>query len=225
MRQKKPNVECSVDGCDRIAQKRGMCRRHHYRVLHYGDPLGGAPERCTDHGAICAVDGCDKKHLSGGYCDKHYRRFRIYGDPLKGAVSKREGVCEADGCNRPIKSRRLCGTHYQRLRNSGSMDIERRAPGEGGISRKGYVILHKPDHPNAGRFGKIPEHRYVMSEHIGRPLEKDETVHHRNGVRNDNRIENLELWCGGHGNGGRVEDMLAWAREIIKRYGNETGIA
>lgn len=65
------------------------------------------------------------------------------------------------------------------------------------------------------------EHRVFMEEHIGRPLQTDETVHHINGVRDDNRLENLELWTSSHPAGQRVEDKLAWAREIIALYGGE----
>jgi hypothetical protein len=57
-----------------------------------------------------------------------------------------------------------------------------------------------------------------MEECLGRPLFPDEIVHHRNGVRNDNRIGNLELWSRSHPPGQRVEDKLAWAQEIIARY-------
>lgn len=64
----------------------------------------------------------------------------------------------------------------------------------------------------------IPEHRIVMEKYLGRKLEKGETVHHKNGVRDDNRIENLELWSTSHPYGQRVEDKIAWAYEILYKY-------
>lgn len=62
----------------------------------------------------------------------------------------------------------------------------------------GYVLILKPDHPNAyldkksGKRRYVLEHRYVMSQMLGRPLDKEDVVHHKNANRADNRPENLE---------------------------------
>ena len=62
----------------------------------------------------------------------------------------------------------------------------RASRGSGCLNRFGYIVVPNP------RGGQIHQHRLVMEEHLGRPLEKHERVHHLNGIRHDNRIENLE---------------------------------
>lgn len=69
-----------------------------------------------------------------------------------------------------------------------------------------------------GKAVQINEHRYIMSLKIGRELVGAENVHHLNGVRDDNRIENLELWSKSHPAGQRVRDKVVWAKEILRMY-------
>ena len=80
-------------------------------------------------------------------------------------------------------------------------------------------MVRAPDHPRATSGPSVFEHILVAEDLLGRYLHHGETVHHRNGVRDDNRPENLELWTTPKPSGVRVSDAIAWAYEIIERYG------
>lgn len=86
---------------------------------------------------------------------------------------------------------------------------------------RGYIRLLYPEHSNAGSDGYVLEHRKVMSEILGRALANNENVHHINGVRDDNRPENLELWAEDQPSGQRVQDQIQWAFEILSMYAPE----
>lgn len=64
----------------------------------------------------------------------------------------------------------------------------------------------------------IFEHILVMEESLGRKLYPKENVHHKNGVRDDNRLSNLELWASAQPSGQRVSDLVHFAKEILERY-------
>lgn len=80
-------------------------------------------------------------------------------------------------------------------------------------------MIRIPDHPRARNNNLyVFEHILVMEDVLGRYLFLDENVHHVNGIKDDNRPENLELWTRPQPSGIRVSDAIAWAHEILARY-------
>lgn len=167
------------------------------------------PRTCTEPGCTALVNG-------GGLCIAHYttafrRGFRAFGTPKP---------CVIEDCDRPVRSKGYCSSHYNKYRRWGTPTPPARpAPShKKREARSGYVLVKLPDNPMAMTNGYVPEHRLVMAEHIGRPLMPYENVHHINGVRDDNRLENLELWNTYQPAGQRVPDKVAWALEVLRLY-------
>lgn len=154
--------------------------------------------------SICLYDNCDSEVVAKGLCDKHYRE-----------QLKVDRLCSVSYCDRLATAKEMCYSHRRQQRKGRPITpIKKRASsGEGSINKNGYRIV-------TVNGASAMEHRHVMEQYLGRKLLPEETVHHRNGVRDDNRIENLELWSSRHPGGQRVEDLLTYAKEILELYGD-----
>jgi len=229
-KQDRSRRHCSEEDCDRPHYARGWCALHYKRWLRTGRTAGPQPP------STCDVVGCERPATSRGWCHGHYQRWVRNGDvdaatPL--GRRRQPEICRIDGCDARTHSRGLCRTHAWRLTYHGDPlpDIPigqvPKPTGPTGRARgwltSGYRYVPVAEDERHLTDGEpyCAEHRLVMARHLGRPLAGDENVHHRNGDRLDNRLENLELWSTTQPSGQRVSDKIAFALEILERYAPE----
>ena len=101
-------------------------------------------------------------------------------------------------------------------------DAIHRRKAEGSIytDKKGYTLILSRNHPRASnRY--VFEHILVMEKKLGRHLLPNENIHHKNGLKNDNHMENLELWVRPQPTGVRAKDAIMWAKKILEIYGSD----
>lgn len=158
-----------------------------------------------------------------------FSKLTIINECSRVSFDKRRFLCQCDCGN--IKEVNLihltmnkvksCGCSSHDWHKEHNKDKNPNWKGGKRIESGGYVEIYKPDHPDARVNGYIKEHKLVMEEHLGRYLFSNENIHHLNGDKTDNNLENLELWSTSQPSGQRIEDKIRWAKEIIELYGNE----
>ena len=222
---------CKADDCDRPSHSKWYCGTHYSRFKNGRDIEAPIVPREKSKGKTCRWDDCDLPVTNKGWCNAHYLRH-MRGQPMDPPIrrTRREiGPCSWPGCEQSIRTASLCALHYGRKLNGSDMDAPvttRSQPkSREGLdritNRYGYVEVRRQGHFGRAHSGGktwFQEHRYVMEVYLGRALHKGENVHHINGDKTDNRLENLELWLVHQPPGQRVKDLLNRAYALRERY-------
>jgi hypothetical protein len=223
--QVKPNKADKVRFCDRTCWR--AYEAVHGRTASYKDPI---PFTCQ----FCGNTFTMKRGFVNAY-RKKWNRDPMYCNMKCSDAGRRRASDERN--KRPclhcgaifLKKRRFAADTIYReqkfcnLTCKGAyhtkMAAEKFMRGEYGrhVKRNGYVWISVPKGVT-GKKGSVMEHRFVMSQHLGRELFAEETVHHINGDRSNNDLTNLELFSNRHGPGQRVADKVTFAIEILRLY-------
>ena len=169
--------QCKIEGCLQpiASRKTGLCHKHHLRFIRSGTTE--LRREFVDTTEKCIVDGCNNRRRTvKGFCLKHYKEWKRKqpADPTKKCVVCGEPIGCA-GCNG------MCCKHYAAWLRYGDPlhSDERKYKPYGNPGTKYYKIN--------GKF----LHRVIAEEILGRPLRKDEVVHHINLNKLDNRKDNI----------------------------------
>jgi len=149
---------------------------------------------------ICKIDGCGKEVKSKNFCSIHYGRLWLHGDPLitkpRGRKSINKIKLNCLSCGNPFEVYPShadkykccsfeCGKKYRKI-NPNKPKPTPWNKKKWRLNRNGYIVCYH-------QRKEIKQHRWVMENHLGRTLLQTEYVHHKNSIKTDNRLENLEI--------------------------------
>lgn len=219
--------------CGRPTYAQGWCEAHYRRQLRTGDAAAATPVRSPDdppaEPSVCAVATCSRPAEARGWRHGHYLRWDRTGDVRVDAAlePRTRSTCQAGTCGRGAELQGYCRAHFKRWQRHGDpradVPIRVSAPRGDRFINHGYrfVPVAVEERCLTDDVSPVLEDGSSWPRHLGRPLLDEENVHHRNGDRLDNRLANLELWSTTQPKGQRVVDKLAWARELLRTYGEE----
>lgn len=196
-----------------VSISRAMCGAHYQQFKREHPNYSESIERIC---SVCKKELGDGRRLS--LCEWH-------------AILAKTNyqMCDEDSCLHPAAGSdskqqrqspkaRLCLSHYSEKYEHGSYEwFVNCLPNRYAPRPSGYVWLYF-----IGGL-KMAEHRFVVAQRMRRLLLPHETVHHKNGIRHDNRPENLEYWPTSHGKGQRAEDMLEHHKQRVRELEADLG--
>lgn len=174
--------ECSV--CHNLTRtKSGVCSSCQEAARQHVNPLVGEDIR------VLGWLGTKRREIA-----------RLVGVAYKTVCSHlRQAKCQDCDANKPDNGKALCFSCARKAKRTRDRWLD----------KSGYVRVYRPGHIQASKRGDMFEHRMVMADHLGRALFPNENVHHKDGNRQNNAIENLELWRTSQPAGQRVSDLSA----------------
>lgn len=197
-------VQCNICKVDFLKHQKDIKRsKNHYCSRNCWN------KKRAEHNIFCIK--CDLKiDRSTIYCSKKYCK-KCYVENFNEKFPEKYNKYE----KHKVRIKRNLPLNHPPLRKIHDKE-------EGYFTASGYKRIYRKGHFAAKRKnGDILEHVWVMCEYLGRPLFKNENIHHKNGIRFDNRLDNLELWSRGQPAGQRVIDRIKYYIEFLEQYGYE----
>jgi len=176
----------------KIAKIYGISNTSMYKILKR---RGCDIRTAEDRPRICSVDGCEDAVKANGLCARHDWQMAHHGRIISTEkLRDKNKKCCVPGCGRKHRSKGYCIGHLQQYRKHGGIISSTLKPRNGMSCSGEYALVKKEKHPMSNRRGYAIRSHLVWEKNTGHMVVPPEVIHHKNGNKQDDRFENLELF-------------------------------